>query len=644
MAGEQTSRTHTLQELRQLVVLVRPCKPATNPLNDKMATADSMVSKVTDKVDSAASAAENAMASIPGLDMLIKENKKQFQSDDKYTYYDDYSPWDQMMNNLKDGLTDLQDDNDTITFEYKASNSDELINEAKKLATQIKNKMVSWKKLDACVHFIGLDNGGNIANECTKIFADDNDFKSQQGWHVGAVIYVATSLTKDHLLNEAALKSKGSVFSFANRYDLTALAVNYFQPGDKLIQNIKDSNKNELSFLIGTIKIHIVKALAILLDGLHIGTGAGGQSPDQMFNGVKNEIEEGVKTLVNNIKQLAQEGIGVIKPGKLPQFGQMLKGYDQIPGKCVKELETYFKDFKNSLGDRAKSIVGMGSRDSGGFGIEDLANLLNCLCPLFDTLTQSLKHFSYSEEGSKELSEQIISSCDIKTVSKPLSISAKWMDVDTDLIQGATHAAQAGKPDETVALINKIQNNLSKATANSNIVKKMSDDEKKQLAEAIYNMMTPMLPSKFDFYKRLISALPFNLDELTKNISGNVALQKLSGALGKFEIKTPAKLQASVDAFDTEFKRITGYLNKNKFHTQEKANSLYLIYNSHNKTLANPYGYVKGCIESVTGIMDHKSQQGMDNNTNIDDSSYNPTGGGIKQNVQSAKEMQDAAT
>ncbi|HTN45471.1 MAG TPA: hypothetical protein VL098_03930 [Flavipsychrobacter sp.] len=620
MSEQQTEQRLEMNDLRQLVVFVRHKAP-TAGLGGELAAAEGMVSKVTGAVEAATSAVESAMAAIPGLNMIIKESKKESTSEDKYNYFEKYASWDTVIDTTEDVLTDMNPESKIYKYEYESTDAAGRRDDAQTLLNEIKSQITGWRRYTAHIHFVALSDGGNIANECVNLIADDSNFSNER-WTVKTIIYVGTPLYKNtHVLNKQRVPGVRT-FYYGNRYDFTQRAVGYFEPNAKLIQQVKDANKGTLSLFIGKIKMHMVQALAVLLKGVHLGNTGSGQSPSQLFNGIKDEVEGLISDVVGSAKQLIGEGMGLIKPGDLPEFANMLNGYDRLPSMVVNELKQFFEDFKKLLEQRAKQVTS----GSTNLGLSDLSGFLNCLCPLFDTLTNSMRLFSYGEETAAALSQQIIEGCEITTVYAPSKESARWLDVDADMIAGAAQAAANDQPDLAPVLANQINGLLTEATRRTNTVSEMNEAEKAKIAQAIYLVMTPMLPSKIDFYKKLIQAIPFNLGQLLEAINGNEYLSKITGPLGKIGIQTPERLQASVNAFDAEFKRIAGYVNKNNYKTQEKADSLYLIYNSHNLMLSKCWGDVWHCIDEQTGILAYKESQGFRNTYNTNENRYERQG------------------
>ena len=83
-------------------------------------------------------------------------------------------------------------------------------------------------------------------------------------------------------------------------------------------------------------------------------------------------------------------------------------------------------------------------------------------------------------------------------------------------------------PDLAGGLISKVHELITKATEKTNEVKDMDAEHKQHLAEAISCLTLPMLPTKKDFYTKLVNLIPFDLEKLTKEYTGG----NLMGAAG----------------------------------------------------------------------------------------------------------------
>ncbi len=78
--GASGKDTHQKTDERHLVVIAR-FKPAASPFDaGGMAGASSLLGSATGAIQSAVSAAESAMSTIPGMQMFIKEDKKDLES------------------------------------------------------------------------------------------------------------------------------------------------------------------------------------------------------------------------------------------------------------------------------------------------------------------------------------------------------------------------------------------------------------------------------------------------------------------------------------------------------------------------------------------------------------------------------------
>ncbi len=597
----QSEETHKVLSRKQLVVLVR-----FKPGGFDTGAAEGMVGKITSPIEGALDAVEGAMASIPGLNMFIKEDKAaKSKSDDKYTYFKDYSGWDTVFKKMGDGLKEMDPENAIETFDFSSTDSDGRKKDAKDLFDKVKSKWSGWKKYSANIHFIGLGQGGNVVNECTDLIAKDDTFKSEK-WCVKSIIYVATPLyEKEHQLNQDSLKGEGAVFGFGNFYDLTQRAIECFEPNEGLLKLITDSNKNTLSLPVGKVKLRMVQVLAILLSGLHLS--AGDTSELGKFKQVLDEVKGMVSDILDLFKTLIKEGAGFVKLGDLPKFGSMADGLGAIPGQVVQEL----KDYLDALLDKAGSGAKAGSLS---VSPADLAGLLNCLCPLFDAITNMLKILSYDSESGNDIAAQIIDKAGIKKVFAPGELNQANLPVDEEYAQKALEAAQKDDPDMAGAIFSKVADHLKDATSGSSDVSSMSSDQKIALSEAITCMTLPMLPTKRDFYAKLLNALPINLAELTKSFTADKLTAAAAGPLAALGIKFPDKLTASVAATDAELTRIKGYFDKNNFKMLPHIDTLYLMYNSHNIMLKKMYGPIANTLDKQTGYLNYMKAKGYDNN------------------------------
>ncbi len=599
----QSEETHKVLSRKQLVVLVR-----FKPGGYDTGAAEGMVGKISNPIEDAIGAVEDAMASIPGLNMFIKEDKAaKSKSDDKYTYFKDYSGWDNVFKKMGDGLKEMDPENAIDTFEFSSTDSDGRKKDAKDLYDKVKDKFSAWKKYTANIHFIGLGQGGNVVNECTDLLAKDDTFKSEK-WCVKSVIYVATPLyEKEHLLNQDSLKGEGAAFGFGNFYDLSQKAIHYFEPNEDLLKLIADSNKSVLSLPVGKVKLRMIQVLAILLSGLHLS--AGDTSELGKFKQVLDEVKGMVSDILDLFKTLIKEGTSFVKLGDLPKFSSMADGLGQIPGQVVSEL----KDYLDALLNKAKSGAMAGSLS---VSPADLAGLLNCLCPLFDAITNMLKVLSYDSDSGGEIATQIIDKAGIKKVYAPGELNQTNLPVDEDYAQKALEAAQKDDPDMAGAIFSKVADHLKNATSGGSDVSSMSDDQKVALAEAITCMTLPMLPTKRDFYTKLLNALPFNLAEFTKSFTADKLTAAAAGPLAALGIKFPDKLTASVAGTDGEISRIRGYVDKSSFKMLPNIDTLYLMYNSHNIMLKKMYGPIANCVDTQTGYLNYMKAKGYDNKPN----------------------------
>jgi hypothetical protein len=608
----QTQQTFEWKDVRQLVVLIR-YKPAAAGGYD-MGGATSMLSSITDKVDAVTSAIEDVMSNIPGLDMFVKEEKNNpFPADEAYTFYDDYSVWDQQLSSIKDNLKELHEESKAELFEFSDQSIESAKAEGEKLFGKVEGWIADWKKYTVWIHLIGIGQSSGVIGVCSQKMAGSEKFKQEKWVLKSAIHYASGIIGKEYQLNPAAFKKEGKQIAFSSAYDLTAQALHYFDQSDALIQLIKDSNKNTLSLATGKVKLRIIKAMSIILSGLNIS--ANDTSQLDKFSQIKDELVGLVKDMIDFVKTLIDEGTSYIKLPDLPDFGQLSNGFDGIADQVKKEFDDFLNKEDPAKPEEDGLLVKLkkGAKNTNlSVGPSDLAMVLNCLCPLFDQITKSLSVLKVGAKDAEQIALQVIDKAGIKKVFNADKMSPATIITDLPYVQAMQEAAKQGNPDTASALVQKVQGLLKKASAKTQDIQQMSSAEKMMVAEAITSMTIPMLPSKIGFYKKLLEVIPFNLAELTQDYTMGKLGGMASEQTSKIGISFPDKLTASMAAADAEVKRIKMYFDKNAFSLAENRNSMYLIYNAHNLTLKQVHGELKKCIDTQTGYMSWMYHKGYD--------------------------------
>lgn len=667
MPGEQTEQKFEVNDKKQMLVLVR-YKPA------GAMGADDMLGGITSKVQSVVDTVENAANSIPGLNLFFKEEKEPEKKCDKeYTYYKDYKDWDSYMKKMKDELCNkLNPDNETIVFDFDASDAGDREKEGKKLANQIKSKISAWKDYTACFHFVGLGQGGNVANECIKELINEEDFKKK--WWVQSVIYVATPLYKNqHTFDEkAAFKGKGKTISFGNTFDLTHQAIEYFEPNGELLKMIAESNSNTISVFTGKIKAQLVTTLARLLSikGFSAGTSKAEEGYDLKENidkitQLKDDVKGLIEELITAVKNILEAAPGIIKLGDLPNFSKITSGFNSIPSQCMQR----FDDFFNNLKNKTKEGIEHTSLDSSKIGLNSFFNIL---CPLVDKITDSLKVLSMQNTDSEVMMKNIFDKAGIKKILAPAGKGFTNIPADPyieEVIKSVKAAEEKQKVqkenedtttdktteqvfmDQASVMVNTVKSKIAGVVKNEDLEVSKADTKTKLLiSDALTAMVLPMFPNKGKFYGTILQWLPLNgLNGFLNKITADAALAPLKNLVGKFigdfDEGTPEKpgLKISLQNLDKELNRIKGFFNKNNYPVSKEANSLYFIYNSHNIILKKPYGQILNAIDRETGYLDVMQSNGYTNNFNLDKNDYQG-GGAQNDNVQPAKVLQEKET
>ncbi|MCF3111509.1 hypothetical protein LL912_22170 [Niabella sp. CC-SYL272] len=653
--GADTKQDFELNDIRQLLVLVR-YRPA------GAVAADSMLGGMADTLQGAVDKLESAAAAIPGLNLFFKEETEPEKKCDKeYTYYKDYKDWDAYIRKMKNELSNkLHIDNEALIFDFDASDAEGRKKEGQKLCTQIKAKTASWKGYSSCFHFVGLGQGGNVANECIRELSQDEGFKNK--WWVQSVVYVATPFYRyQHTFDEpAAFKGKGRKYAFGNRFDLTAQVIEYFEPNDTLRRVIAECNANPLSVFTGKIKMRLVAALANLLSIDGFGTGKDNEGHLNRLKQTKEEVRGLIEECVHAVKNLVNVIPNLVKPADLPKFDQLLKDLDAIPGQSVSRLEKFLDEIKHAAQGT--------SLDTSRIKKE---KVLNFLCPLVDKLTDMLRMFSVDSETSNAVVDRLMKQAEVKKIRAPKNEAVTQLGVDPYLEKVAKMAAEAqvkeaqqkkeGKEpgpqsanaivyDQSVAMINTCRECIVAITekqdldlANPNI----SGEDRARMATAVTALLLPMMPSKKKFYAKLLQYLPLGgLNGFLSKLTGDAAfapLKQLTGTfLGDFDEGTPEEpgLKTSIKNFDAELKRVKGFLNRNNYPVHKDANSLYFIYNSHNQMLKKAYGPVLQVIDKETGYLDYMVNTGAAHFFNLEKNEYTQGASGGAQDAVPAIKKQ----
>ncbi|WP_300596655.1 hypothetical protein [Niabella sp.] len=646
--GADTKQDFELNDIRQMLVLVR-YQPA------GVAGADAMLGGISDSVQGAVDKAESAAAAIPGLSLFFKEETEpEKKSDKEYNYYKNYNDWDAYIKKMKTALSDkLHIDNEVLVFEFDAADADGRKKEGQKLCAQVKAKTASWKGYSSCFHFIGLGQGGNVANECIRELSQDEGFKNK--WWIQSVVYVATPLYRyQHTFEEAAaFKGKGRKYAFGNRFDLTAQVIEYFEPNDTLRKLIAGCNANPVSVFTGKIKMHLVAALANLLSIDGFGTGKDNEGHLNKLKQTKDEVRGLVEECVGAVKSLVNVAPDLVKPGDLPKFDQLLKGLDAIPGQSVNRLEKFIDEIKRAAQGT--------SLDTSRIKKE---KILNFLCPLVDKLTEMLRLFSVGSETSNATFDQLMKQAEVKKIRAPQNDTVTFLGVDAYLEKVAQMAAAAQKAaeeskkegqapdpqsmaaityDQSVTMINTCRACIAGVTEKQDLdlsKANLSGEDKARVATAVTALLLPMMPSKKKFYAEILQYLPLGgVNGFLSKLTGDAAfapLRQLTGTvLGDFDEGTPEEpgLKTSIKNFDAELERVKGFLNRNNYPVHKDANSLYFIYNSHNQMLKKAYGPVLQVIDKETGYLDYMVNSGASHFFNLEKNEYTQGSPGAAQDA-----------
>ncbi len=623
--GAHGKDTHQKSDERHIVVIAR-YKPAPSGFSAAgMQSASGLIGSVTGAVEGATNAVESAMNSIPGLQMFIKEDKKDSPSEKEYKY--DYSEWDSKIPKTDKNIKKIFADNKVIdVFEFDADDTDGRKQAAQKLYNEkLKSSLSSFSNYKVRIHLIGIGQGGNVINELTELLANDGKFTSED-WYVKSVFYVGTPIYSDfHKLNEASLKSQGDIFHFNCPLDITQQVTSFFSPTDDFLKFIVNSNSNTLSLAVGKIKLTIVKILSLFLEGSSIGIG----NPHGLdkFNQIKPEIENLVKQMTGMIKQIASEIASFIDPGKLPQFSDALNGLDNVPSQSAHSFSTFISNLGDTAKNQAKSIVSGG----GQVGPQDLMGVFNCLCPLLEQITKAISVLDYQTPASIAMANQIIDNAGLKEIYRKGAVQGNSIEltaVSSDYLKERLKVFQSeGKIDKISKLIEDSAKQLVEMENGKVKVSDLSDEKKVQLAEAIYSLVQPMVISK----KRVLEELQkwivkLDIQTLLKDITANNLFKMADPLLGKLQLTFDQPLKDSIDHVDGQLSRLKDFFKPHEYDLHK--DTLYFIYNIHNQVV-NPFAdEIQYNLDKQTGFIDYMQKNGCENQFPISGkNTYNPDTG-----------------
>jgi hypothetical protein len=621
--GAHGENTHQKSDERHIAIIARYKPEASVFSATDMASASDLIGSVTGAVGKAVSAVEDVMASIPGLQMFIKEDKKDSPSEKEYKY--EYKEWDSKLSKLDGDIKKVFKDNSVPkAFEFSATDADGRKKAAKELYDKnLKSTLSGWSKYKVRIHLVGIGQGGNVINELTDILSGDAQFKSED-WLVKSVFYIGTPAYADiHKINKECFKREGQIFNLSSSLDLTQQVIEYFSPKDDLVKFIADCNSNTMSLAVGKIKLTIVKILSLFLGNSNISFN----DPHGLdkFGTIKPEIENLVKELTGMIKQIVTEIAAFIDPGKLPKFGEALNGFDQIPALTLKAFNKFISDLGDTIGREGKKTFSGG----GNLGPQDLMGIFNCLCPLLDQIAKAIAVFDYESPATIALANQMIESAGIKEIyakGRTQGSSIELTSIAEDYLKERLKIYQEeGKLDKINSLIRDATKLFFEIKEGHVKVSELTDDQKIKLSGALYSIIQPMMLSK----KRLLEELQMwiaklNIEPLLKDISAN----KLLGFAGDFlnsalNLHFEQPLNSSINKVDSQLDRLKSIFKKRDYDLHK--DTLYYVFNIHNQVVNSFLDDFHYNLDSQTGFLDYMQKRGSKNQfSETRKNTYNP--------------------
>jgi hypothetical protein len=606
-AGATGENTFQNIKEKQLVVFVKPGKKSSG-LGDDLTAAGGLISGVTDKIDGAVSAIEDVASSIPGLDLFIKEKKVESASEKEYCT--DFSAWEKSSKEIEKKAKEILDENTSFVFGFEAGDAESIKKEGQNLKDAILEKLNNWKDYSAWVHIIGIDKGGLVMNECSQLLASDSTFQ-QEKWMVRTAFSIGSPTFLDqHRFNPVVLKGQGKQIQVFNKFDLTQQVISCFEPSTDLVKYITNSNSNLLKLTTAKLKMRVIRIIASLLKGVTIGTGAGVVDPiKKLVNDLQSEIGGLIDDLISMIDEVISGIKELIDLKEIPDISQFTQGFENIPNECKKILSDELTDLLNKI---EKGLASANLE----VGLSDLTKFFNCLCPLVDHLTTVLKNLTLNPTTQQQLAKKLLDKVNIQSLLKPgvgqgISIDISSVDPYTETVN---QAQQEKKPDKATTFISTLKQMLFKVAKNGQQVAQLKEADQQELADVIYRLTYPMLTSKKQLIEKLMSFFTGLID--LKKMMNDVTLQSLASAAGG-QLKSlylsfpPEKLALSIQQFDSEFNRVKNFFKKREYDM--RADTLYLMYNSHNLVIKSMSEHMAFELDTQMGYVNYMHQKGYGN-------------------------------
>ncbi|MEP7171302.1 MAG: hypothetical protein ABI855_18180, partial [Bacteroidota bacterium] len=479
----------------------------------------------------------------------------------------------------------------------------------------------------------GIGQGGNVIRECLQLAANDSTFVNEKDnnesarkkWTIKSVTYVATPIYKKmHKLDK--LPKGCSVLSVYSRLDLTQLAVEYFDPADNLLDLIKKYETNTLSFVVGKIKMRVVKILAIIFGGLNLDVNDMGKTKKQIddFAGIADEVEGLIKDIISLVTEMISqfEELVNVKSDDLTQFKDAVDNYDKIPelSKNILGDELFNEDDPTKPPGLVQRIKSMATNTNLDLAKADLGRFLNFLNPLLDGLTNSLKTLtgaaSLIKSGShkndktvkssqEQLADKIADSLNGAKIYE-IGDNNPGNSIDVTSKDGyypkiINKIKEEHKADLVFSYISSIQSKLNAASREGEDPTLTTFPAKKSLTEAIAIFAHPLLISKGELIDKLMVPLKGRdfLNKIFEDDMIKTLLGKAAGPLSKFTIKPPHEFLEKQEALDNEIKRIGDFFKKTDYQLQD--DTLYFIYNAHNLVINSvPAELVKALCDQTS--------------------------------------------
>ncbi len=509
-----------------------------------------------------------------------------------FAYYYNYKIWDNTWAEYKGYLLEMSEQNEAIIHEYDNENAIE--QNAQILKSKILNFVSKNKNYETAITLVAMEQGGNIASECTQLLCKDNNFLENTKSHVASVILIAApAFQNKYTIDERVFKAKGKVISYGNRNDLTQQFIAYFNTDNKIIASIDNFKNAPIAIDAKTIKMQYCKLLTELLLKTQSNT---------IFDSYA--IEQHITTLNTELKKQIQA------------FGQTK--IDTIQLKDILPLEALIHSLDaahSNISVHVKSIS-LQLKKQNAISKNDNLIVLNVLEKIIDAFADFLHNTIEQKETILKFAVAISQRWNITHIETPSENNFSDLGIEPIIdVDKQKELIDKGELKEDFEfdmagiLAIKLKTMLSDISLNASEMVKWNEAEKTKFGEMLLVFLKQFYTHFTDDLNELIETFPYDLSSFTKCIINEEQTKRLFAFLSNSELHYPEKLQNALNKLQEKTTRLKSILTNNHY-TFLNQDFRHYLFKSHNIVLEKCYGYLGQAITIHTGINSHMTGKG----------------------------------